>query len=93
MPRRESVAGCAAILLLTGLFLYSPLHQHTRYQACGFTDIEHGGALQPSAQPLVSRPVLLLWRPPGEAPALLPAAAPTCAFGRAPPLRDPFELN
>ena len=86
MPRRESIAGCVAVLLLvTGLFLCSPWHKHIRHQVCGFTDLEHGGAIQPSASPAIAPPVALSWRPPREVPALLLAVESFCALGRAPP--------
>jgi hypothetical protein len=86
MPRRESIAGCAVILLLvTGLFLCSPWHKHARSQVCGFTDLEHGGAIQPSAHPVIAPPVVLSWRPPREVPAFLLAVESFCSLGRAPP--------
>ncbi|MFB3829416.1 MAG: hypothetical protein ACE15B_21785 [Bryobacteraceae bacterium] len=73
------------MLLVLSLYLYSPWHIHTPYKACSFSNLEHGGAVESCAQPILARPALLLWRTPEEVPARLLASALLPSFGRAPP--------
>ncbi len=86
--RRRSVFGCLIlgfVLLALSLYLYSPWHVHTPYQTCNFSNLEHGGALQSSVQPVFPPPVALLWHMPDEVPVRLLTSELLPSLGRAPP--------